>query len=232
MSATTVDMPSPLSNLCADCFFDLALYLHGYVVTAPPISFVEMIDSQNKNYYDFALVKNAGQHFPQLHRLVTRPEQIRRLPSPQFRFQKSIGSDRVLIPCHQLNACVNTAAASFPVRFEGSWRRAWVQGVGPFALAGNGRVNVDMYGSTIGLMLMTGRSPAHVRLLSPGSGSARAETLEPSRFVELALDPARYPSPFAVLEVDGEVNVIGVTADGAMASCYANAQPTFDHLPD
>jgi hypothetical protein len=167
-----------------------------------------------------------------LHRLVTRPEQIRRLPHPLFRFQKSPGSDRLLIPCHQLNACVNTAAASFPVRFEGSWRRAWVQGLGPFALAGNGRVNVDMYGSKIGLLLQTRNSSAQMRLTPSGGSHAMAETFGPHRIFEFTLDPAQYPPPFAVLEVEGEAEVIGVTADGAMVSCYANAQPTFDHLPD
>ena len=110
-SATGIDVTGTVEfelsqRLSVDWLFDLILYLHGYVSAAPPVTFATILN--DAGYPDSVWVSAMGQHLPQVHSRLTRPEQIRQAAFPFFQFQKSPLSDRLLVGCHQLLVGVNS----------------------------------------------------------------------------------------------------------------------------
>ncbi|HEY0184241.1 MAG TPA: hypothetical protein VGC09_15635 [Rhodopila sp.] len=220
----------PSWRLSADFTYDLMLYLHGYVVVAPPVTHARMIDGTVLSRV--RLVTSAGQHLPELRSLITEPGQITNDPPCFSRFQASPLSSRLLIGCHQLLVAVNAPDAREPVRLEGSWHRTWLQGLGPFGLTGAGRISVSILGSTVGLLLHAGVTGAELHLL--GSDGTRLSTtrLEPDIVMDLPFTAEGLHSQEIVLRVaSGQVCLIGLTASAAVADGYANDRPGVSHLP-
>ena len=233
-SATGIDVSGNLEfeaarRLSVDWLFDLILYVHGFVVTAPPVSFASTVDDPQRP--SVRQVTRAEQHLPAVYACLTRPGQLRDIPFKFFRFQKSPLSDRMLLGCHQLLVGVNPGDHDRPVRMHGHWRRVWLQGLGPFGLVGDGEISVATYGQTAGLLLFAREARTELLVLTSG----QTLVLEPGSMVDfpleagIALGP---PPPRTVLRVrSGKVVMIGLTAGAALLSEYANAHPSVDHLP-
>ncbi len=219
--------PTGWHPLCADWLFDLMLYLHGYVVTAPPVSYVRMLDG-----YPWVFVTDPQHSLQQRQSLVTRPDQIQTLAYKSFRFQKSPLSDRLLIGCHHLRIGVGDDTAPASVRATGHWRREWVQGVGPFALVGLGQITVELHGSTIGFFMEGGATGAELHLADLNGSPRFAAIVGPGTMTEIIIDPVAFPDHGAMLKVaSGECRLIGVTAPPTLLPFYANGWPSVDHLP-
>lgn len=232
-AATGIDVTGtvefqPSQRLSVDWLFDLILYLHGYVSAAPPVTFAATID--DGRYPDFVRVAAVGQHLPQVHSRLTRPEQIRQAAFPFFQFQKSPLSDRLLVGCHQLLVGVNSPDGTLPVRASGAWRRTWLQGLGPFGLLGSGEISVADHGGTTGLFLYSGKVRSEVRLSRLGGPPAAGFVLEPNTLVDIPM--AGGAGSDLILHVQsGEVCMIGLTTNADTLSHYANNKPAVDHLP-
>ena len=216
--------------LCVDFIFDLILYLHGYVVAAPPTTFAHTIDERALAAWP---VRTPDDHLPMVRARITRPEQIRTVPYRFFRFQQSPRSDRLLIGCHQLQIGVNSLDAAAPVRAEGTWRRTWRQFLGPFGLLGAGEISVQACGSTTGLLLLSGDTPSRI-FLSGSDGSRSPEyILGPSMTIDFPLwEAADTRTQARSLHVaSGEICLVGLTVSAAVLSHYARSHPSIDHLP-
>lgn len=228
-ASATLDI-RPRQQLCVDFIFDLILYLHGYVVAAPPKTFARTLDEDALAAWP---VRTPGDHLPVVQERITRPEQIRSAQYRFFRFQQSPQSDRLLIGCHQLQIGVNGLGAADPVRTVGSWRRIWRQFLGPFGLLGAGEISVQACGLTTGVLFQTGPTPARI-FLSNADGSRSAEVmLEPSMTIDFPLWEADgTPIQARSLHVSfGEICLIGLTVNATVLSQYARAMPSIDHLP-
>jgi hypothetical protein len=233
-AATGIDVSETIEfeaarRLSVDWFFDLILYVHGLVVAAPPVSFASTVDDPQRP--SVRQVTDVEQHLPAVRTRLTRPCQVRDIPYKCFRFQKSPLSDRMLIGCHQLLAGVNRNNGDSPVRMHGHWRRVWLQGLGPFGLAGDDEISVATYGPTAGLLLFAREARAELLVLESG----RSIVLEAGTMVDFPLEAGIVlgpPPPRTVLRVvSGQIVMIGLTAGGALLSEYANAHPSVDHLP-
>jgi hypothetical protein len=235
-SLTGVDVSAtveftPDCRLSVDFIFDVLLYLHGYVVTAPVISFATMIDDERRR--TVTDVTSPRHHLPQTRGLITRPDQLRTTPFPFFRFQKSPLSDRSLIGCHQLLVSVNMAEATARMRAQGTWRRKWVQGLGPFALAGIGEIRVELYGPKTGLLLYAAGAPVQLLLTKADGSMPRAFTLQANTLADVVLsDDDETGRSSAVLSISaGPAHLLGLTAHASVLSEYANHHATVEHLP-
>jgi hypothetical protein len=155
------------------------------------------------------------------------------VPHPLSRFQQSPWSDRLLIGCHQLLLGVNSIDDCPPVRVDGSWRRTWMQNIGPFGLLGTGEISVAVNGSAIGLLLNSPQLRSHL-WLSRSDGWRTVEfTLAPGAYTDFPLSEANdRPALDVTLHVaSGQICLIGLTANAADLSRFANGQPSIDHLP-
>jgi len=222
---------TPADRLSVDFIFDVMLYLHGYVVTAPIVSFAAMIDDERRR--TVTEVAAPRQHLPQTRGLITRPDQLRHTPLPFCRFQKSPLSDRLLIGCHQLLISVNTREKAARVRADGGWRRKWIQGMGPFALAGSGEISVTLYGPQTGLLLYAGGEPVQLLLTKADGSMPRAVTLQANTLADIVLsEDDETGRNSAVLSITaGEAHLLGLTAHAGVISEYANHHATVKHLP-
>jgi len=234
-SVTGIDVSGTIEfeatrRLSADWLFDLILYLHGYVVSAPPSTFATTIDDDQ--HPSVMLVTHPEQHLPSVRMRLSQPHQIRDIAYKCFRFQKSPLSDRVLIGCHQLQVDVNTTDSSLPVRAQGAWRRVWLQGLGPFGLQGAGEISVTTHGATVGLLLCAGSARVELNLSTAGTTTAFA--LEPNTLIDLPLEADAPADPLPRCSVlrstSGQICMVGLTSSAALLSEYATAQPTLDHL--
>jgi hypothetical protein len=228
-ASATMDI-RPTQLLCVDFIFDLILYLHGYVVAAPPATFARTID---EGALAALPVRTPDDHLPEVRARITRPAQIRTVPYRFFRFQQSPRSDRLLIGCHQLQIGVNSLDPAAPVRAEGSWRLTWRQFLGPFGLLGAGEISVRACGLTTGLLLLSGDTPLRI-FLSGSDGSRSPEyVVAPSMTIDFPLweaDDTR--TEVRSLHVaSGEVCLVGLTVNAAVLSHYARGLPSIDHLP-
>jgi len=219
----------PSQALSADFIFDLMLYLHGYVVAAPPVSFAHMIDNVTNNA--LISVTTPEQHLPQTRARITKPGQIRHSAYAFYRFQKSPRSDRLFIGCHQLRVSVNGGAG--PVQANGVWRRIWAQALGPFALSGMGEVHVALYGAATGLLLFAPKAGAQLLLSGPDGRRSAEFGMDAGALLDLALletdDPYRQAACLHV--ISGPLYLLGLTANAFVVSEYANHHPTLEHLP-
>jgi hypothetical protein len=228
-ASATMDITST-QPLCVDFIFDLILYLHGYVVAAPPTTFAHTID---QSALAARPVRSVADHLAAAQARSVRPEQIRNVPYRFFRFQQSPRSERLLIGCHQLQIGVNSSEAAAPVRAEGNWRRTWRQGLGPFGLLGTGEISVQAWGPTVGLLFLTGDTPSRI-CLSGSDGSRSPEyVLEPSMTIDFPLWEAEDTRIRArsLHVASGEVCLVGLTVSATALSHYARSQPSIDHLP-
>ena len=217
--------------LCADYFYEAVLYAHGYVVTSPLVTMVSNVDPQNAAIFEAWQVKTPGDHLPARRDLITGPNQIVASQYGFFRFQKSLLSDRALIACHHLRVGINSNEPALPVRMNGTWRRRWSQGLGPFALFGDGQISVAMHGSTVGLALFARGRAANMRLSGCG-GYSSSMVLEPNTIYELTLAAEIYQKEDAILDVvDGEIGFVGVSVNAHLIGHYANRRASLDHLP-
>jgi hypothetical protein len=213
----------PLGQMCsADCLYDLLLYLHGFVVAAPPVSFAQNVNPEDGPLQRGAIVvSDAGQHLAQLHGALTRPDQLRLPVEPFCRFQRSQFSGRLLVACHQLDLAVGPGEPPARVRLEGSWRPRWLQMLGPFSLAGTGRIRLPVLGASIGVLLFSGQAPVELVLTGP-DGYRATSAMKPNTVVEFALEAAQFGMQDAVLSVlAGEVSLVGVTAEASLVGYYA-----------
>jgi hypothetical protein len=228
-ASATMDI-APTQRLCVDFIFDLILYLHGYVVAAPPTTFARTIDEPALAAWP---VTSTGDHLQVTHARITRPEQIRTVPYRFFRFQRSPQSDRLLLGCHQLHIGVNSLDLDAPVRARGNWRRTWRQFLGPFGLLGAGEISVQPCGLTTGLLFRSGDTPLRI-FLSGSDGSRSPEyVLEPSMTIDFPLWEAddRSTRTRSLHVASGEICLIGLTVHAAALAQYALGQPSIDHLP-
>jgi len=183
------------------------------------------------------LITASDQHLPQVHSLITRPDQIRNPDHSDCRFQKSPLSDRLLIGCHQLRIGVNSVDASVllegqPVLLEGAWRRTWMQALGPFGLTGAGKIRFTVHKAPIGLLFASGSAGAEMCLLGGDGSILSGITMNPGILVDVPFDAENGQSRDIVLQVaTGQIQLIGLTANAADAARYANDRPTVDHLP-
>jgi hypothetical protein len=226
----------PLQPLSVDFIFDLMLYLHGYVVAAPPVTYAHMIDDAPAR--GVKLVTAPGQHLPQVRCLITGPDQIGTAGISFSRFQKSPLSDRLLIGCHRLRVGVNSVDASQPVLLAGTWRRTWMQALGPFGLTGVGKISFTVGKATIGLLLYSGPAGAELCLLGPDGTILSAVAIKPGTLVDIPFNAAETQTADGTCTQDivlqvatGEICLVGVTANAADTAGYANDHPTVDHLP-
>ena len=231
VSATVEFVPS--QRLSVDFLFDLMLYLHGYVVAAPPLTFARVIDGVA--LLSIKPVTVLEHHLPEVYSLITQPDQIRAGQHPFSRFQKSPLSDRLLIGCHQLQLGLNLADGRGPVLLKGMWRRLWLQGLGPFGMTGSGKICVAVQEATIGLLLVCGNTDVALRLSRQLNKSAVLPDelkMEPNTLLEIPLSAENPSAQDIILEVtSGQVCLIGLTADAATVARYVNAHPSVDHLP-
>jgi hypothetical protein len=218
----------PLQPLSVDFIFDLMLYLHGYVVAAPPVTFAHMID--DVPIRNIMLITAPSQHLPQVHSLITRPDQMRDPDGAACRFQKSPLSDRLLIGCHQLRIGVNSVEE--PVLLEGTWRRTWMQALGPFGLAGAGKISFTVHKEPIGVLFASCPAGAELHLLGHDGSVLSAITIGPDILIDVPFDAGDAPSQDIILQVAaGQIQLIGLTANVADAARYANDHPTVDRFP-
>jgi hypothetical protein len=215
--------------LSVDFIFDLMLYLHGYVVAAPAITFASMIDVGPT----VTPVTTPDDHLPQVRFRITRPDQISPAPYPLSRFQQSPRSDRLLIGCHQLMLGVNSTDASTPVRAGGSWRRIWLQAIGPFGLLGAGEISVAVNGLAIGLLFNCPQVRSQLWLSRSDGSRSVTFAIEPRGIVDFPLTEANDPpvQDVTLHVASGQICLIGLTANAADLSRYANSAPSIDHLP-
>jgi hypothetical protein len=215
----------------ADCLFDLLLYLHGMVVAGPVLSSARNIAPEDGPLQrEAVVVTEAAQHLPELVGVLTRPDRIRVPPFVLARFQPSRFSPRLLIGCHALTVCVGGGPPSAPVRLDGAWRRSWVQMLGPFALAGSGRIRLAVHGASVGVLLYAGEGPVELMVSGPGGYRATSVLLAKTA-VEFALQAEQFGMRDAVISVlAGEVRLVGVTAEAGMVGYYARAVSGIGHL--
>lgn len=216
---------SGTQGLSADWLFDIMLYLHGYAVAAPPVSFASNIDL-GPSYPPVPVIEHARAHDTATRFRIARPAQLRGIERPHFSFQKSPVSDLSLIGCHQLQLTVNAGGGRAPVRLSGPWKRRWLQMLGPFAMQGTGSVTVSLFGQRAGILLLA-REPAELTI----AGAPVA--LAPNTVAEAPLSPETIGDQDAALRVvTGEVCFIGLTVPDTAIPYYAAARPSLDHLPD
>ena len=217
--------------LCADYFYDAVLYAHGFVMTSPLVTMVTNVDPQYAAIFEAWQVTAPGGHLEARRNLITSPSQIVASEFGFFRFQKSVVSDRALIACHHLHVEVNPTSPAVPVRLLGLWRRRWNQGLGPFALFGDGQMRIVMHGSTVGLTVFTRGKRATLQLSGCG-GYCASVVVEPDKIYELTLPAEIYQKQDAVLDVtEGEIGFVGLSVSADLIGHYANRRASLDHLP-
>ncbi len=179
--------------LSVDFIFDVMLYLHGYVVSAPPVTFAKMIDVSPI----VTPVTTPDEHLPQLRFRITRPDQIATVPHLLSRFQQSTRSDRLLIGCHQLmigvNSTLGATDAAIPVRANGSWRRVWVQAIGPFGLLGAGEISVAVNGLALGLLFYSPQVRSQLWLSRSDGWRSPEFAVEPGGIIDFPFTDASDP---------------------------------------
>jgi hypothetical protein len=178
-------------------------------------------------------VTTPDDHLPQVRFRITRPDQISPAPYPLSRFQQSPRSDRLLIGCHQLMLGVNSTDASTPVRAGGSWRRIWLQAIGPFGLLGAGEISVAVNGLAIGLLFNCPQVRSQLWLSRSDGSRSVTFAIEPRGIVDFPLTEANDPpvQDVTLHVASGQICLIGLTANAADLSRYANSAPSIDHLP-
>lgn len=218
--------------LCADWMFDLALYSHGLVVAAPPVTFARHMDHGN----EAAFVTLADQHPEGARGALVRGADLRRVVMPNVRFGRWRGSDRVLVGVQHLRLGRPedgvkdgaTNGADSPVIVSGDWARRWLQFCGPFELFGTGSLSVELFDAPLSLVLHARQGKAVVEVTASGT----------TALVEI--DPAPTPLPLAELSLEtvgprrgrvtvsvrsGAVGVVGLAMAPELTPYFANPAP-------
>jgi hypothetical protein len=236
-AVTGIDLQSTVEfaagqMLSCDFFFDLLLYLHGYVVTAPPVTFVSTIDGSDTTAgSNRHLVRHIDDHLPVTHHRLKDPGKIKDIPYPFFRFPRSRQSDRAVIGCHQLLLDVNKGNGTAPVQARGEWRRRWLQSIGPFSISGSGHLTIALYKSVVGLVLVTGNAAAEIHITT-SSGQRVAYNLTTNILADVAVNANDVQASYVEIDLSGgDVAVVGLTVETETIAYYANRRPTIEHLP-
>ncbi len=223
---------SPGTNilLCADWAFDMALYMHGKVVAAPPVSLAHNIDPGHVMRF----VATADDHLDAARGAVPHGARLRRPTRPDIRFQRSLVSDLRLAGCHQLRLNGSADDPGPRIALAGDWTRRWLQFLGPFELFGTGSITVDLLAGRLAL-LAHARTGKAVLEISGGSGARQRLEVDPPAkplpIVEIGLDPFDHPrGTVTVTVLSGAIGLIGLCMERDLLPFYTKARPDFDFL--
>ncbi len=209
--------------LSADWFFDIVLYLNGFVVTSPLVTFARNIDADHEKAVATKIVNNISDHDIRLNQLITTPQQLNLPNSNDFKLQNSPISGRPLVPCHYLNLIINESATDNLIFFKGNWLRKWVQVLGPFEVFGDGSIVVKLHSYDCNILFHTRNEEAEINIYNHKNGATELMELSPNNFFEINVGKfAELGKSVEIKIISGSLGFVGVTLPYSNISYYLN----------
>jgi hypothetical protein len=207
-------LESNIKHLSADWFFDLSLYMNGYVVAAPVTTFAHNIDPGHEEFSQY-LVREPYDHFGSLNNACSNGTSIRRPDLYAIKSLPSPVSNLPTLPIQFLRLSFGEADTGAPISISGNWKRKWIQAFGPFELFGDGNLSCTVFGKAR-LLLHTRDDPAILSMEFENPTFNNHVKMNPNSISELPLEnpESNYKiCNVSIKIIDGQVGILGLCAE-------------------